>query len=109
MHQSPLIDSSIIFISADVYLTQKLLRVIRTKEVSREVFWFRNIDQVKRHFENMPIAENVAVVLDYDLSGISLITQYLNDQGVLKNCDLYSLKAIATEVTQLNRLLQLNT
>ncbi|MEQ8472389.1 MAG: hypothetical protein RIC35_14445 [Marinoscillum sp.] len=112
MYQSPLVDSSIIFISQNVETTQKLLRLIRKKELSRDVFWFRSLEQVSRHFEKIDLTEglsprmNLSVVLDYDLVGISHITHYLNDYGILKYCDLYSLKAVSTEVNQMERLLQ---
>lgn len=112
MSQSPLVDSSIIFISRNTAVTQKLLRVIRLKEVSRNVFWFRSLEQVSSHFEQTDLAIassknlRLSIILDYDLPGVSQITQYLNDCDILKYCDLYSLKAVSSEVQQLEQLLQ---
>ncbi|WP_421879342.1 hypothetical protein [Marinoscillum sp.] len=103
MSISPLLDSTIIFISNNDLRTRKLLHVIRRREVSRSVHWLRNLRQVERFFDN-PLAfskepnHTVAIILDYDLEGVSLITRFLNDRDVLMHCTLFSLASVTEEV-----------
>ncbi|WP_258097188.1 hypothetical protein [Marinoscillum pacificum] len=113
MSHSPLLDSIIVFISSDDEKTRSLLNVIRRQDVSRSVHWLRNHDQVKRHFQNpkqfldfKESGQEVAIILDYDLEGVSLVTRHLEEQGVLKVCTLFSLKSVADEVGELNKMLR---
>ena len=93
--------------------TRSLLNVIRRRDVSRSVHWLRNHDQVQRHFQNsqqfLDFKENgqeVAIILDYDLEGVSLVTKYLEEQGVLKVCTLFSLRSVEEEVGVLSKMLR---
>ncbi|MAE84729.1 MAG: hypothetical protein CMB80_18460 [Flammeovirgaceae bacterium] len=110
MSHSPLLDSTIVFISNNEDKTRALLNIIRRREVSRRVHWLRNKQQVQRHFQdpqsfldNSLPDQNVSIILDYDLEGVSIVTKFLEDQGVLKVCTLYSLNSVSEEVNEITK------